>query len=168
MKFSTKIIEDIIDITFSNSFENFSLDKQNIKKEKIDIKRIGKNSLSILLNNNSYILDIYKNNMGYDVIVNQQSYFVEVKDELEKLLDNYVVKSKKSVEIGEISAPIPGLVSQIFVEVGDPVKKGQKLFILEAMKMENEISSTRKGLVSNINVKSGMSVEKDDLIMEIK
>ena len=168
MKFSTKIIEDIIDITFSNSFENFSLDKQNIKKEKIDIKRIGKNSLSILLNNNSYILDIYKNNMGYDVIVNQQSYFVEVKDELEKLLNNYVVKSKKSVEIGEISAPIPGLVSQIFVEVGDSVEKGQKLFILEAMKMENEISSTRKGLVSNINVKSGMSVEKDDLIMEIK
>ena len=103
--------------------------------------------------------------MVYEVIVNQASYFVEVKDEVEELLDNYVVKPKKSVDIGQVIVPIPGLVSQIFVEVGDSVAKGQKLFILEAMKMENEINSTKKGLVSNIYVKPGISVEKGDLVM---
>ncbi len=168
MRFSTKIIEEIVEITFSKCFKDFSLDKQNKQKEKLDIRKIGKNSLSILFNNNSYILDIYKRNMVYEVIVNQTSYFVEVKDELEELLDNYVVKPSKSVDMGQIMVPIPGLVSQIFIEIGDSVEKGQKLFILEAMKMENEISSTKKGFVSNIYVKPGVSVEKGDLVMEIK
>ena len=168
MRFSTKIIEEIVEITFSKCFKDFSLDKQNKQKKKLDIRKIGKNSLSILFNNNSYILDIYKRNMVYEVIVNQTSYFVEVKDELEELLDNYVVKPSKSVDMGQIMVPIPGLVSQIFIEIGDSVEKGQKLFILEAMKMENEISSTKKGFVSNIYVKPGVSVEKGDLVMEIK
>ena len=64
--------------------------------------------------------------------------------------------------------PIPGLVSQIFVEVGDSVAKGQKLFILEAMKMENEIKSNQDGIIKNIYIKEGMNINKDQIMMEIK
>ncbi|MBT7377916.1 MAG: hypothetical protein HN820_07140, partial [Candidatus Marinimicrobia bacterium] len=58
--------------------------------------------------------------------------------------------------------------SQVFVEVGDTVKVGDKLFILEAMKMENEIDSPISGIIKNIAVESGVAVEKGTFIMEIE
>jgi pyruvate carboxylase subunit B len=58
-------------------------------------------------------------------------------------------------------------VSQLFVKPGDNVDIGQKLLILEAMKMENEIDSPIAGIVNNIHIKSGDKVEKGELIMDI-
>ena len=69
---------------------------------------------------------------------------------------------------GEIHAQIPGLVSQILVKKGDKVKVNQKLFILEAMKMENEIDSPVSGTIDRIHCKAGDKVEKGNIIMEIK
>ena len=60
------------------------------------------------------------------------------------------------------------MISQIFASVGESVNKGDKLFILEAMKMENEINSPLSGTVINISAESGIAVEKGTLIMEIE
>ena len=67
----------------------------------------------------------------------------------------------------EIHAQIPGLVSNIFVKEGDKVESGDKLCILEAMKMENEIISPKNGSVTSIHINSGDNVNKGDLIMEV-
>ena len=69
---------------------------------------------------------------------------------------------------GKIHAQIPGLVSQFFVKKGDKVKVSQKLFILEAMKMENEIDSPVSGTIDHIHFKAGDKVEKGNIIMEIQ
>lgn len=65
-----------------------------------------------------------------------------------------------------IKAPLPGVILNIIVKPGDMVKSGQKLLILEAMKMENNILADREGKVSEIRVSQGDSVlEGADLIV---
>ncbi len=68
---------------------------------------------------------------------------------------------------GQILAPIPGTVFSVDVSVGDSVSAGDKLLVLEAMKMENVISADRDGGVNAIHVKKGDKVEAGQLLMEI-
>ncbi|MBQ8221415.1 MAG: biotin/lipoyl-binding protein [Bacteroidaceae bacterium] len=64
-----------------------------------------------------------------------------------------------------IKAPLPGVILDIKVKVGDTVTKGQTVAILEAMKMENNINADREGQVVAINVEKGQSIaEGTDII----
>ena len=67
---------------------------------------------------------------------------------------------------GSVKSPLPGIILSIDCKVGDTVKKGQKLLILEAMKMENTIPSDRDGVIAEIKVEKGESVlEGTDLVI---
>lgn len=72
-----------------------------------------------------------------------------------------------SAPSGKISSPLPGTVINIMVREGDTVKVGQKLMILEAMKMENNIDSDKDGKVISIPVRPGQSVMEGDTLIEI-
>ena len=60
---------------------------------------------------------------------------------------------------GAVRTPLPGVILEVSVKVGDTVKRGQKVMILEAMKMETEIVAPADGTVSKILVKAGDSVD---------
>ncbi|MDR1348109.1 MAG: biotin/lipoyl-binding protein [Prevotellaceae bacterium] len=65
-----------------------------------------------------------------------------------------------------IKSPLPGVIIDVCVKIGDAVKTGQKLFVLEAMKMENSINAESDGKVTEIKVNKGDSVlEGADLIV---
>lgn len=65
-----------------------------------------------------------------------------------------------------VKSPLPGVILDIKVKVGDPVKKGQVVVILEAMKMENNINADKDGTITAINVNKGDSVlEGTDLVI---
>ena len=65
-----------------------------------------------------------------------------------------------------VKSPLPGVILDIKVNVGDSVKKGQLIVILEAMKMENSINADRDGKITAINVNKGDSVlEGTDLVI---
>ncbi len=65
-----------------------------------------------------------------------------------------------------VKSPLPGVILEVKVNVGDEVKKGQTIAILEAMKMENNINADRDGKIIAINVKAGDSVlEGTDLVI---
>ena len=68
---------------------------------------------------------------------------------------------------GKIIAPIPGTVFTVDVSEGDSVSAGDKLLVLEAMKMENVIYADRDGRVNAIHVKKGDKVEAGQLLVEI-
>jgi len=68
---------------------------------------------------------------------------------------------------GDVRSPLPGVVIQILVTKGQEVRKGQKLAVLEAMKMENDIMSGRDGVVTEVLVKTGDSVLEDAVLMTI-
>ncbi|MFR9166452.1 MAG: biotin/lipoyl-containing protein [Dysgonomonas sp.] len=69
---------------------------------------------------------------------------------------------------GSIKSPLPGIIVDIKVNVGDDVKKGQTVAILEAMKMENNIAATQDGKVKEIKVAKGDSVLEGVLLMVIE
>ena len=85
------------------------------------------------------------------------------KDELIK-----EVKDKIKVDSNVVTAMLPGTIVKILVEVGEEVKVGQTLLILEAMKMENEVVSPKDGVVKEIKVKEGMRVETGDALVVIE
>ena len=67
-----------------------------------------------------------------------------------------------------IKAPLPGTITSINVKVGDEVKAGDTLLVLEAMKMANNIEAEKDGKVTAICVKAGQSVMEDDALVVIE
>lgn len=67
-----------------------------------------------------------------------------------------------------INAPLPGTVLDIKVSAGQNVKKGDILFVLEAMKMENEILAAHDGVISSVNVEKGAAVNSGDVLGSYK
>ena len=67
-----------------------------------------------------------------------------------------------------VKPPMPGRIVSIDVKVGDTVKKGQGLLVLEAMKMQNEITAPTEGLVKAVNVKPGQTVDASIVLVEIE
>ncbi len=68
----------------------------------------------------------------------------------------------------QVNAPMPGTILSVNVKEGDAVKKGQVLFILEAMKMENEIMANVDGTITSVGVTKGATVETGALLCTIK
>jgi len=66
-----------------------------------------------------------------------------------------------------VSAPLPGVITEIRVSVGKAVDEGSVLLVMEAMKMENEIYSPRKGTVSALHVEAGQQVARGDSLIVI-
>lgn len=68
---------------------------------------------------------------------------------------------------GTVKTPLPGVVLDVLVNPGDTVKVGQRLLILEAMKMENNIDSDKEGKVIEVKVRKGDSVLEGDVLLTI-
>ena len=77
-------------------------------------------------------------------------------------------KQQTPTSILEIRSPLPGIINDVFVKEGDKVKSGQKLMVLEAMKMENSIEAEREGVIEKINRRKGDSVLEGDVLLTIK
>ena len=67
-----------------------------------------------------------------------------------------------------MTSPMPGTILSVNVAVGDAVKRGQVLMVLEAMKMENEIMCPCDGKVASVNTSKGASVESGTLLCVIQ
>ena len=66
-----------------------------------------------------------------------------------------------------VTAPMPGKILNVKVNVGDSVNNGDLVLLLEAMKMENEVFATASGKVTEVRVKSGDSVNTGDVLLVI-
>lgn len=67
-----------------------------------------------------------------------------------------------------LDAPIPGKVVKVHVSVGDEVEAGQPLVVLEAMKMENELTATQAGKVMAVHVEPGQTIDAGGLLVELE
>jgi len=87
------------------------------------------------------------------------------KEEKEKIAVAKTTFPKRSFSKKEIGAPIAGIISEIFVKEGELVEKDQKVLILSAMKMENEIVSECSGKVKEILVKKDQEIKEGDILI---
>ena len=78
-----------------------------------------------------------------------------------------VVAAAPSLGEVAVSSPLPGVILDVVVKEGDAVKKGQKLMVLEAMKMENNILAEKSGTIVKVCVAPGASVMQDEALFEI-
>ncbi|XP_053225857.1 pyruvate carboxylase, mitochondrial [Podarcis raffonei] len=99
--------------------------------------------------------------------MNGQLRSILVKDTKAMKEMHFHPKALKDVK-GQIGAPMPGKVIDIKVREGDPIEKGKPLCVLSAMKMETVVNSPLTGTIKKIYVKPEMSLEGDDLILEIE
>ena len=71
-------------------------------------------------------------------------------------------------DIGQVASSLPGAVSAILVEVGEEVEENQTIAMIEAMKMETNITAPKAGLVESISVQVGDTVKAGELLLKIK
>ena len=107
---------------------------------------------------------------GYLTKIKKEAYEAKKAAEPKPVEETPAVEEKKSQPItgNTILAPLPGRVVAIKVAVGDEVKVGQEVVILEAMKMENSIESDYKGKVKQILVAEGDSVQTNSILIEVE
>lgn len=89
-----------------------------------------------------------------------------VRKDVPKAKDSHVIK--KDASVYQVKAPLPGIIMQLKVNVGDEVKRGDTLLIYEAMKMENNLASEREGIVKSLKVNAGDSILQGDVLLEIE
>lgn len=102
------------------------------------------------------------------VEVDGEVFDVEIKDDLDQMLDKMGFGVAAVKQIKEIKAPMPGLVLEINVKEGDEVVEGQKILILEAMKMENSILIHTSAKIKKVIVSAGQAVDKGQVLVELE
>lgn len=122
---------------------------------------------SLLMNNKSYEVLVEERDGEVEVIMRGRRYDARVMDERALLL------AESRGEIGEaqgeivVKSPMPGLIVAIAVQPGAEIKKGQTVVILESMKMQNELKAPKDGVIGQVYVSQGQSVELNKPLLTI-
>ena len=133
-----------------------------------DIQQYGLSTYHIIYNMGSYnaeVVSFDREAKTAEIKVNGSIYTVTAKDQFDVLLDKLGLSSLNNTRVSEVKAPMPGMVLKVFVSEGSEVKKGDNLFILEAMKMENIIKSPADVTVKTVKIKPGDKVEKGQVLL---
>ena len=152
-----------------NDTLNFELEKESISA--LDVVRIETNKFHVLHENKPYQAEIITadfNEKSYVVKVNNNKYNVVISNPLDLLIKEMGFEIGLAKQVNFIKAPMPGLILEISVAVGQEVKANDNLIILGAMKMENSFLSPRDGVIKSISVAVGDAVDKGQLLIEFE
>lgn len=155
-----------ISVNQSNSFDFTDSDLS-----KLDAVSVENNHFHILKDNEPYQAEVTSsdfNSRKYSVKVNGNTYDVKIANELDLLIESMGISVGANKVVNEIKAPMPGLILEVCVAVGQEVTENDPLLILEAMKMENTLVSPRSGKIKAIAVEKSNAVEKGQLLIEFE
>ncbi|RYZ95678.1 MAG: acetyl-CoA carboxylase biotin carboxyl carrier protein subunit [Sphingobacteriaceae bacterium] len=155
---------------FENSIERVNGDLLiNGSIANAEVRQLSDTVYHIISQNQSYNVEVVafdKAAKTAEIKVGNNIYSLTAKDQFDVLLDKLGLSDMNTVKVSEIKAPMPGLVLKVFVTEGSEVKKGDNLFVLEAMKMENIIKSPADVQVKTVKIKPGDKVEKGQILMQ--
>ncbi|WP_117884704.1 acetyl-CoA carboxylase biotin carboxyl carrier protein subunit [Aureibaculum luteum] len=152
-----------------NVNKTFEFDITKAAVLSLDAVEVGEGKYHLLQNHQPYHIEILNsdfNKKKYIIKVNNNTFELDINDDLDKLINEmgFATSSKKTVD--SIKAPMPGLILEINVKEGQNVKENDPLLILEAMKMENVITSPHDGIIKTITAIKGNTVEKGSVLIE--
>lgn len=136
-----------------------------------DIIKTSEGHYHLVENDRSITAEISSANFNkkqYTVTINHNQYAVTIENELDQLIDKMGFSLSSVKHIDNIKAPMPGLILEVSVTPGQEVKEDDPLLILEAMKMENVITSPRHGTIKGVSVAQGEAVQKNQLLIEFE
>lgn len=149
---------------FVFTFNQEEIDKADfIKKNPTEFNLI-RNNRSV----NAKLLESDITGKEVKIEVDGETFELVIKDELDQMLDRMGFSTVSSKHIKEIKAPMPGLVLEVAVKEGQEVEEGEKILILEAMKMENSIMIHTNARIKRIAVSAGQAVDKGKVLVELE
>ncbi len=124
----------------------------------VDAFRHDYGTVSLLVDTASYSVQLDAGDSEVKAYIRGSAYPLEILDErrlrMRRAAGKFTVEGKQT-----LTAPMPGKVVKVLVKVGDEVKEGQGLVVIEAMKMENEMKSPKDGKIVELAVVEGQAVE---------
>lgn len=137
------------------------------QRHEVDALTLPHGAVSLLVDGQSYNVEF--DDQGHEVQVAVKNYVTRIDVVDERKLRLRAGRAGFSAEGRQvIAAPMPGKVVKVLVKVGDDVAQGQGLVVIEAMKMENEITAHKAGRVTSLTVEVGASINAGDPIATIE
>ena len=132
----------------------------------VDARLPAQGICSLLIGGVSYVADVKEENGWFLVDVDWESYRIQVEEEI-----RHTIRTRGRIVSGPgglvLTAPMPGKIVRIEVAVGQAVKPGDGLLVIEAMKMENEFRATTAGTVQEVRVQVGQAVNAGDVLIVV-
>ncbi|WP_396635987.1 biotin/lipoyl-containing protein [Maribacter sp. R77961] len=147
----------------------FSLSADDLSS--LDIQTLTDATYHLLDNGKAYHVELTAANFSdrtLSVLINGNKYQIRIKDSYDQLVDQMGLLSGAFQKAKDIKAPMPGLIMNVLVEVGQEIEEGTPLLVLSAMKMENQILAQGAGTIKAIEVNVGDAVDKGQLIIEME
>ncbi|MER3317581.1 MAG: biotin/lipoyl-containing protein [Allomuricauda sp.] len=164
----TSFMDNSYSVKVGDDFD-FKLSNDSISS--LDLIKTGDGTFHLLKDGKSYhvkILDSDFNKGIYTISIDGSEHRASIQTPLSELIEKMGFATNGSKNIDSIAAPMPGLILDILVEEGQEVNEEDQLVILEAMKMENIITSPRNGVIKKIGVSQGDAVDKKQLLIEFQ
>ena len=136
-----------------------------------DLVKISPASYSLVRDHESIVANITSadpSGKKQEIEINGEVFSIEISDAIDQVLEKMGFGAGTNKQPKEIKAPMPGLVIEIAVSNGQEVNEGDKILILEAMKMETTITANKAAKIKSIALKPGTMVMKDDLILTME
>jgi biotin carboxyl carrier protein len=147
--------------TETDSAVEATVDGRNYKIEK---RRLGSGLLWFGADGLSVEIAVTPTETGYDVSLRGNRIQVEFVDSSRKVRR----QGAASAGVVAVRAPMPGKIVRILRRQGDEVEANQGIVVMEAMKMQNEIRSPKRGKVAQLNIAEGDAVKLGDLIAQVE
>ncbi len=161
-------MSNIFKANVNNTFD-FEIKDKDLST--LDALQVSETEYHVLQQNKSYKSEMVNadlNTKSYKVKVNNNTYNVSIFNNLDLLIKDMGFEIGSAKHVDSIKAPMPGLILDIAIKANQEVKENDTLLILEAMKMENIITSPRDGVIKSISVNKGDAVEKNQLLIEFQ
>lgn len=132
-----------------------------------DVREIGNGAFSVVAGGRSFRFVVKRIAGGYRVLLKCREHDARVESERDLLLRRFSRSLEGERHHADVRAPMPALIVRVEVKEGDSVRPGQGLIVLEAMKMENELKAVQGGIVRQVTVREGQSVERGAFLLRI-